>query len=35
MKKSPEFELEIMLRIWNTDKPICCFELEGELKENN
>ncbi|MCI8371589.1 MAG: BlaI/MecI/CopY family transcriptional regulator [Lachnospiraceae bacterium] len=34
-EKSPEFELEIMLRISNADKLICCFELEGEQKEIN
>lgn len=35
MKKLPESELDIMLRIWNADKPICRFELEEELKDNN
>ena len=27
MKKLPDSELEVMLEIWNSDKPLCCYEL--------
>lgn len=35
MKKLPDSELEIMLKIWKANQPICRFELEEELKNSN
>lgn len=33
MKKLPESELDVMIKIWNSKEPICRFELEELLKE--
>jgi len=35
MKKLPEAELEVMMEIWKAKKPVCRFDLEESLKENN
>lgn len=34
MKKLPEAELDIMLEVWKAKDPVCRFELEESLKEN-
>lgn len=34
MKKLPEAELEIMMAVWHVGKPVCRFELEEALSDN-